>query len=89
MFIMTQNHQVITSRRFVTREISVPPVPEYDSTAIKAVRERFELSQAALASILNTSLSTVKAWEIGVKRPNGTSAKLLDVLDRKGLEALC
>jgi putative transcriptional regulator len=41
-----------------------------------------------LASILNTSLSTVRQWEIGRKRPSGPSLKLLDLLDRKGLEAL-
>jgi putative transcriptional regulator len=39
-------------------------------------------------AILNTSLSTVRQWEIGQKRPGGTSLKLLDLLDRKGLEAL-
>jgi putative transcriptional regulator len=73
----------------IEREIFVPSVPEYNSEAIKAVREKLELSQAAFASILNTSLSTVKQWELGLKRPSGTSAKLLDVLSRKGLEALC
>lgn len=85
---MTTKHQLITSRRVVTREIAVVPVPEYDSAAIKAVRERLELSQAALASVLNTSLSAVKAWEIGLKRPSGAASKLLDVLNRKGLEGL-
>ncbi|MGH6780807.1 MAG: helix-turn-helix domain-containing protein [Sphingomonadaceae bacterium] len=89
MFIMTPKHQVVTSRRMVTREIAVMPVPEYDSAAIKAVREQFGLSQAALAAILNASLPTIKAWEGGSKRPSGTAAKLLDVLSRKGLEALC
>ncbi len=39
-------------------------------------------------AILNTSLSTVRQWEIGQKRPGGTSLKLLNLLDRKGLEAL-
>ena len=41
-----------------------------------------------LASVLNTSVSTVRQWEIGDKHPSGPSAKLLDLLDRKGLEAL-
>jgi putative transcriptional regulator len=30
----------------------------------------------------------VRQWEIGQKRPSGPSLKLLDLLDRKGLEAL-
>jgi len=46
------------------------------------------VSQAALAAILNTSLSTVRQWEIGEKRPSGPSVKLLNLLDRKGLQAL-
>ena len=76
------------ARRFESKALDLPMVPEYDRAAIKALRERFEISQATLAMVLNTSLSTVKQWEMGAKRPSGTSAKLLDVLGRKGLDAL-
>jgi len=38
--------------------------------------------------MLNTSLSTVQKWEIGEKHPSGPSLKLLNILDRKGIEAL-
>jgi putative transcriptional regulator len=41
-----------------------------------------------MASILNTSLSTIQKWEIGDKRPAGPSLKLLSILDRKGLEGV-
>ena len=64
------------------------PVPEYTSEMIRALRERHRISQAVLASILNTSLSTVRQWEIGEKHPSGPSLKLLNLLDRKGLEAV-
>jgi putative transcriptional regulator len=64
------------------------PVPEYSREKIRALRDRYQLSQAALAAVLNTSLSTVRQWEIGDKHPSGPSRKLLDLLDRKGLEAL-
>jgi len=47
-----------------------------------------ELSQAVLTSVLNTSLSTVYQRESGEKRPSGPSLELLNLLDRKGLEAL-
>lgn len=63
-------------------------VPEYSSNHIRALRDRLKLSQAVLASVLNTSLSTVRQWEIGEKHPSGPSLKLLHLLDRKGLEAL-
>lgn len=36
------------------------PVPEYDSRKIRALRDHLKLSQAVLASALNTSLSTVR-----------------------------
>jgi putative transcriptional regulator len=64
------------------------PVPEYSSETIRALRERFRISQAVLAAILNTSVSTVRQWEIGEKHPSGPSLKLLNLLDRKGLEAV-
>ena len=64
------------------------PVPEYSSESIRALRARYKISQAVLASILNTSLSTVRQWEIGEKHPSGPSLKLLNLLDRKGLEAV-
>jgi len=60
----------------------------YDAVKIKALRERLHLSQAVLASVLNTSASTVRKSEVGDKRPSGPSQKLLDILDRKGLEAV-
>ncbi len=64
------------------------PVPDYSSETIRALRERHKISQAVLASVLNTSLSTIRQWEIGEKHPRGPSLKLLNLLDRKGLEAL-
>ncbi len=64
------------------------PIPEYDSERIRTLRERYKLSQAVLATVLNTSLSTVRQWEAGDKHPSGPSQKLLNLLERKGLEAL-
>ena len=68
--------------------LCLEPVPPYDSTRIRALREQLRLSQAVLASVLNTSTSTVRKWEIGDKQPSGPSLKLLDLLERKGLEAV-
>ena len=64
------------------------PLPEYSSGRIRELRDRHRVSQAVFAAILNTSLSTVRQWEIGEKRPSGPSVKLLNLLDRKGLQAL-
>jgi len=68
--------------------LCLPPIPRYSRNKIRALRERHRISQAVLATVLNTSVSTVRQWEIGAKQPSGPSLKLLDLLDRKGLEAL-
>jgi putative transcriptional regulator len=63
-------------------------VPEYNAKKVKALRVKYDLSQTVLAIVLNTSASTVRQWEIGEKNPSGPSRKLLNILERKGLEAL-
>lgn len=68
--------------------LCLEPIPSYSSAKIRALRARHKLSQAVLATVLNTSLSTVRQWEIGDKQPSGPSLKLLSLLDRKGLEVL-
>lgn len=68
--------------------LCLEPVPEFDADKVRALRERLHLSQAVLASALNTSVSTVRKWEVGDKKPSGPSQKLLDLIERKGLEAV-
>lgn len=68
--------------------LCLAPVPEFSAAQIRALRARNNLSQTVFAAVLNTSPSTVRQWEIGEKHPSGPSLKLLDLLDRKGLEAL-
>jgi putative transcriptional regulator len=68
--------------------LCLPPIPSYSSAKVRALRSRTKLSQAVFASVLNTSLSTVRQWEIGEKKPSGPSLKLLNLLDKNGLDAL-
>jgi putative transcriptional regulator len=76
----------VTLREFDA--LCVPPVKEYSATQIKRLRQRTRASQAVFAACLNTSPSTVQKWEQGQKRPNGPSLKLLNLVDRQGLEIL-
>jgi len=79
----------ITKRRMREYDaLCLTPVPRYSRNKIRALRERHRISQAVLATVLNTCLSTVRQWEIGAKHPSGPSLKLLDLLDRKGLDVL-
>lgn len=81
--------RLIDVRRMKEYEaLCLEPIEPYTSEKIVALRKRHHLSQAVLAAVLNTSVSTVRQWEIGAKRPSGPSLKLLNLLDRKGLEAL-
>jgi putative transcriptional regulator len=68
--------------------LCMEPVQSYSPEQIRTLRDRYRISQAVMASIFNTSLSTIQKWEIGEKHPGGPSLKLLSILDRKGIEAL-
>jgi putative transcriptional regulator len=67
--------------------LCLPEVQEYTPEKIVSIRKEFKLSQAALASIFNISPSTVRKWEQGNKKPAGAARKLLDIIERKGIEA--
>ncbi len=62
-------------------------VKEISPTKIRRLREKEHVSQAVLAAILNISVSTIQKWELGDKKPSGPSLKLLNLLERKGLES--
>jgi len=68
--------------------LCIEAVPTYDAKQVRELRDRYKLSQSVFASLLNTSASTIKKWEVGEKHPSGPSRKLLNILERKGLEAL-
>ncbi len=68
--------------------LCIAPVADFDSVKIRDLRLSLQLSQAVLAAVLNTSISTVRKWELGDKHPSGPSLKLLSLLERKGLEAV-
>ncbi len=69
-------------------KLSIPEVQDYTPARIITIRKKVNLSQAALARIFNISVSAVRQWEIGDKKPSGTSKKLYDLIERKGLEVL-
>jgi len=68
--------------------LCIPNVHDYTPASIASIRKKNHLSQAALATVFNISPSTVQQWEQGTKRPAGASKKLLDVMERKGIEVL-
>ena len=77
---------VATLREFDA--LCLPPVKDYTAAQIKRIRVVNKASQGVFAAYLNTSTSTVQKWEQGKKKPNGPSKKLLNIVERKGLEVL-
>lgn len=63
-------------------------VPPLSARQIKSLRENLHVSQPVFAALLNTSTSTVQKWEVGEKKPGGPSLKLLNLVERKGIEAV-
>lgn len=68
--------------------LCLPPIKAFTPAQIRKLRQKSKASQAVFASFLNTSKSTVQKWEQGLKKPNGPSLKLLNLVSQKGLEVL-
>lgn len=66
----------------------LPKVEPLTGAQIRKVRERAGLSQAVFARYLNLTVSYISQLERGDKQPSGATAKLLDVIRRKGLDAI-
>lgn len=79
-------HKKITLRH-VDKGPALPAEPLTGSD-IRALRERTRMSQAVFARTLNLSVGYVSQLERGTKQPTGAALVLLDVIRRKGLEAI-
>jgi putative transcriptional regulator len=55
---------------------------------IRAVRERAKMSQAVFARYLNLTAGYVSQLERGAKQPTGPALALLNVIRRKGIQAI-
>lgn len=81
-----ETYQKITLRHLGPE---APPTAEpITGEQIRSVRERAHLSQAALARYLNLTTGYVSQLERGSKRATGPALALLNVIRRKGIEAL-
>ncbi len=63
------------------RQTAVAKPPRNDATRIQAIRERLALSQRVFAEALNVSPATVRAWEQGVRVPEGPTRRLLEIAE--------
>lgn len=68
--------------------LCLTPVEELSPREIKSLRLREKVSQGVFALYLNTSIYTIQQWERGVKHPRGIALKMLNLIARKGLQAI-
>ncbi|WP_092786163.1 helix-turn-helix domain-containing protein [Rhodospira trueperi] len=76
----------VTMREFDA--LCLPAPPAFTPEQVKALRSRCRVSQPVFAAYLNVSKTAVAGWEAGDRKPGPTARKLLDLVDRKGLEVL-
>ena len=79
-------HEKITLRHLGARPAL--PVEPITGAEIRSLRERAHLSQAVFAHYLNLTVGYVSQLERGTKQPTGPALVLLDVIRRKGIEAI-
>ncbi|MBS0655560.1 MAG: DNA-binding transcriptional regulator [Verrucomicrobia bacterium] len=68
--------------------LCLTPVEDLSPREIKSLRLREKVSQGVFALYLNTSIYTVQQWERGVKHPRGIALKMLNLIAKKGLQAI-
>jgi putative transcriptional regulator len=56
---------------------------EFSAPDVKAVREKFGMSQADMATFLSVSKRTLENWEQGRRGPTGPAQTLLRIMDRE------
>ncbi len=49
---------------------------------VKAIRERYGMSQDSFAAMLGISRRTLEGWEQGRRQPTGPARRLLQIADR-------
>ena len=69
-------------------ELCLPKKRTFSAADVRRIRTRTRMSQPIFAVMIGVGASTVAQWEQGNKKPGGASARLLDVIDRKGIDAI-
>ncbi len=91
MAVALDRHGLIMKQDMAKMKLICQKPPEYTPEKVTYIRvEKAKVSQSVLASVLNVSLSFVQKWESASsgKHPNGAAAKLLQLIEKKGLEAI-
>jgi putative transcriptional regulator len=75
-------------RRHLPDEERAIEIPVPTGEDIRAMREKANLSQAVFARKLNLSTGYVSQLERGVRQPSGPTLVLLNLIRKRGIEAI-
>lgn len=79
-------HEKITIRHMGVRGLGMSmPISGED---VRIMREQAHMSQAAFARVLNLTVGYISQLERGIRKPTGPALSLLNVIRRKGVEAI-
>lgn len=76
----------LTMRRFDA--MCLTELHEFSPEQVRALREKYHLSQPVFAMYLNVSDKLVKKWEQGDSKPKGAALKMLVIAEQRGIEAI-
>ncbi len=68
--------------------LCLTPIEPLSAEEIRQIRIRENVSQEVLAHYLNVTKGLISQWERGVKKPSGSSLKLLLLVAKNGLSMI-
>lgn len=79
-------YEKITMRHLEMKD--TPVIEPLTAEDIRRIRERAHMSQSVFARYLNLTVGYVSQLERGIKHPTGAALVLLNVIHRKGIDAI-
>ena len=84
-------HGLITKPNMAQIQTLCQKPPMFTPRKVARIRKsKARMSQSVFAALLNVSVSTVQKWEAqdSGKHPTGAAARLLQLIERNGVEAI-
>jgi putative transcriptional regulator len=91
MAALLGKHEVLSAHDLDRIKALSSPPPVYTPERVAQIRiKKANMSQSVFAGFLNVTTSTVQKWESPAsgKHPGGAAAKLLQIIEKKGIGAL-
>ncbi len=88
---MDSLHQIGAIDKMTMRDFDTACLETVSKIAPKTIRDlrkREHVSQPIFAMYLNVSKNLVSDWERGVKKPGGPALRLLNIVQKHGLDAI-